>query len=447
MAITVSFTSLGCDKNLVDSEVMLGLINDAGYQVIADDSKADVIIINTCSFINDAKQESIDNIIELGEYKQTGNCKVLIVTGCLAQRYKGDVIKELPEVDAVVGTGSYEDIIDVIKEALDGKKVERIGDINFELTNKKRIISTPGYYEYLKIAEGCNNHCTYCIIPKIRGKYRSKDINMVIEEAKELAKNGVSELLIVAQDTTKYGIDLYDKKMLPTLLKELCKIDGIEWIRLLYCYPEEITDELIEVMATEDKICNYVDMPIQHSNTQVLKRMARRSTKEELLDVISNMRKRIPDIAIRTTLITGFPGETEEEFDDMYEFVKEVEFDRLGVFSYSQEEDTKAAEMDDQVDDEIKEYRKDKIMMLQKGIAENNAKKMVGKQLRVMIDGKLPEEDDVYCGRSYKDAPDIDGIIFVKTGQRFLSGDIVDVKIVGSFEYDLIGEVLDEYSK
>lgn len=448
MSIKISFTSLGCDKNLVDSEVMLGLIDAEGYRVVNEDGDADVIIVNTCCFINDAKEESIQNILELSEFKEDGNCKALIVTGCMAERYKDEIFKELPEVDAVVGTGSYEKIIEVIKETLEGKKVSRFDSIDVTSEGKhKRLISTPGYYEYIKIAEGCNNHCTYCIIPKLRGKYRSRKIEDIVEEAKELVSHGVKEIILVAQDTTRYGEDLYGKKNLPALLEALSEIEDIKWIRLLYCYPEEITDELIDAMKRLDKVCNYLDMPIQHANTKVLKRMARRSTREQLVEVIGKLRKEIPDIALRTTLITGFPGESEEDFEDMLNFVKEMRFDRLGAFAYSQEEGTKAAEFEDQVDEETKELRKDLIMKAQKSISEEISKSAEGAILDVMIDGRIPEENNIYCGRTYKDAPDIDGMIFVNSEDTYYSGDFTTVKVTGSYEYDLIGEELDEHSK
>lgn len=448
LSVKISFTSLGCDKNLVDSEVMLGLIDDEGFQVVDDDAAADVIIVNTCCFINDAKEESIENILELSNFKVEGNCKSLIVTGCMAERYKDEIFKELPEVDGVVGTGSYERIIEVIKESLEGKKVSRYDSIH-ELKDepRKRLISTPGYYEYIKIAEGCDNHCTYCIIPKLRGKYRSRKIENIVDEAKQLVAQGVKEIILVAQDTTRYGEDLYGKKNLPALLEELSKIEDLKWIRLFYCYPEEITDELIMAMKNLDKVCNYLDMPIQHANNNILRRMARRSSREKLVEVISKLRKEIPDIAIRTTLITGFPGETDEEFEDMLNFIKEMRFDRLGAFTYSQEEDTVAATFEDQVDEEVKEKRKDIIMETQRIISQEKSNEAVGRELDVMIDGRIPDEADIYCGRTYKDAPDVDGIIFVNSKNAYMSGDFIRAKVEGSHEYDLIGEELDEHSK
>jgi len=447
LTLKISFISLGCDKNLVDSEVMLYLLNQAGFSLISDESQADVIVINTCCFIQDAKEESIENILEAAEYKKDGNCKAIIVTGCLAERYKDEILSEMPEVDAIVGTASYREIVEVIKEVMAGKKVEKFSDINISLSDdSERILSTAGYYAYLKIAEGCDNACTYCVIPKIRGKYRSRSMESLIKEAKNLVNQGVQELIIVAQDTTRYGVDLYGEKRLPILLKELCKIEDLKWIRLLYTYPEEITDNLIEVMATEEKICNYLDMPIQHSNNAVLKRMGRKSTKEALIQLINKLRDKIPDICLRTTLITGFPGETEEEFEDMKEFVKTMKFDRLGVFSYSKEEGTPASRLKDQIPKKIKEQRKNILMALQRQICAEKSKEFIGKHLEVLIDGKIAGED-VYCGRTYRDAPDIDGMVFVKTKGELLSGEFVKVKITEAEEYDLVGEIIDEFTE
>jgi ribosomal protein S12 methylthiotransferase len=447
LTLNISFISLGCDKNLVDSEVMLYLLKKAGFSLISDESLADIIVINTCCFIQDAKEESIENILEAAEYKKHGNCKILIVTGCMAERYKEEILSEIPEVDAIVGTTSYKEIVDVVKEAIKGKKVQKFSDINIRLNEQyERILTTAGYYGYLKISEGCNNACTYCVIPKIRGTYRSRSIESLIKEVNYLVNQGVRELIIVAQDTTRYGIDLYGEKRLPMLLKELCKIEDLKWIRLLYTYPEEITDELIEVIATENKICNYLDMPIQHSNNFVLKRMGRKSTREDLIILINKLRERIPDICLRTTLITGFPGETDEEFEDMKEFVKTMKFDRLGVFAYSKEEGTPAAKMKNQIPKKIKDYRKDIIMDMQRLICAEKSKEFVGKTMEVLIDGKIAGED-VYCGRTYRDAPDIDGLVFVKTKNEFLSGEFVQVKISQAQEYDLIGEIIDEFSQ
>lgn len=439
--MNILFISLGCDKNLVDSEVMLGLINQKGYIITNDENEADIIVVNTCCFINDAKEESINTILEMAELKKTANLKALIVTGCLAQRYKKEIQEEIKEVDAVVGTSSYENIVKVIEEALEGKVSESFEDIDVSPeVESKRVLTTGGYYSYLKIAEGCDKHCTYCIIPKIRGKFRSVPMERLLAEARSLAEQGVKELMLVAQETTLYGVDLYGEKSLHKLLKELCKIDGIEWIRILYCYPEEITDDLIQVMKEEDKICNYLDMPIQHASDNILKRMGRRTNRQELIDIVTKLRREIPDISLRTTLITGFPGETKEDHEQLLEFVDQMEFDRLGVFTYSPEEDTPAASMAEQIEEEVKEERKDEIMSLQQEIAFERAEKMVGRTLKVMIEGRLPE-DNVYIGRTYMDAPNIDGYIFVNAEHEFMSGDFVTVKVTGAKDYDLTAEI------
>lgn len=439
--MNILFISLGCDKNLVDSEVMLGLINQKGYIITNDENEADIIVVNTCCFINDAKEESINTILEMAELKKTANLKALIVTGCLAQRYKKEIQEEIKEVDAVVGTSSYENIVKVIEEALEGKVSESFEDIDVSPeVESKRVLTTGGYYSYLKIAEGCDKHCTYCIIPKIRGKFRSVPMRRLLAEARSLAEQGVKELMLVAQETTLYGVDLYGEKSLHKLLKELCKIDGIEWIRILYCYPEEITDDLIQVMKEEDKICNYLDMPIQHASDNILKRMGRRTNRQELIDIVTKLRREIPDISLRTTLITGFPGETKEDHEQLLEFVDQMEFDRLGVFTYSPEEDTPAATMSEQIEEEVKEERKDEIMSLQQEIAFERAEKMVGRTLKVMIEGRLPE-DNVYIGRTYMDAPNIDGYIFVNAEHEFMSGDFVTVKVTGAKDYDLTAEI------
>ena len=435
--MNILFISLGCDKNLVDSEVMLGLINQKGYIITNDENEADIIVVNTCCFINDAKEESINTILEMAELKKTANLKALIVTGCLAQRYKKEIQEEIKEVDAVVGTSSYENIVKVIEEALEGKVSESFEDIDVSPeVESKRVLTTGGYYSYLKIAEGCDKHCTYCIIPKIRGKFRSVPMERLLAEARSLAEQGVKELMLVAQETTLYGVDLYGEKSLHKLLKELCKIDGIEWIRILYCYPEEITDDLIQVMKEEDKICNYLDMPIQHASDNILKRMGRRTNRQELIDIVTKLRREIPDISLRT----GFPGETKEDHEQLLEFVDQMEFDRLGVFTYSPEEDTPAATMSEQIEEEVKEERKDEIMSLQQEIAFERAEKMVGRTLKVMIEGRLPE-DNVYIGRTYMDAPNIDGYIFVNAEHEFMSGDFVTVKVTGAKDYDLTAEI------
>lgn len=440
--MNVLFISLGCDKNLVDSEVMIGLLADKGYQMTDDETQADVIVINTCCFIHDAKEESIQTILEMAEYKKTGTLKALIVTGCLAQRYQEEILEEIPEVDEVLGTTSYDKIVDAIQEALEGKSGVRIEDIDaLPLPDTKRLVTTGGHFAYLKIAEGCDKHCTYCIIPKIRGNYRSVPMERLVKEAKDLAEDGVKELILVAQETTIYGTDLYGEKSLHRLLRELCKIDGIRWIRILYCYPEEIDDSLIQVMKEEPKICHYLDLPIQHASTEILRRMGRRTSREDLEEIIGKLRREIPDIAIRTTLITGFPGETKEQHEELMDFVDQMEFDRLGVFTYSPEEGTPAAQMEDQIPEEVKEDRQAELMELQQEIAFDLAEDMIGREVLVMIEGKVADEN-AYVGRTYKDAPNVDGLIFVNTDEELMSGDFARVKVTGAAEYDLIGELM-----
>ena len=442
----ILFISLGCDKNLVDTEKMLGLLGSEGFQFTDSEEEADIIVINTCCFIGDAKEESVSTILDMARYKEEGNCKALIVTGCLAQRYQQEILTEIPEVDGILGTTSYDQIASMVKRILE-KKEEHISffrDIDaLPKTEKGRIVTTGGYYAFLKIAEGCDKRCTYCIIPSLRGHYRSVPMEDLIEEAKDLAGKGVKELILVAQETTLYGSDLYGKKMLPALLKELAKIPGIQWIRIQYCYPEEITDELIQVIKEEDKVCHYLDIPIQHASDAVLKRMGRRTTQAELKAIIGKLRREIPDIAIRTTLISGFPGETEEDHRQLMEFVDEMEFERLGVFPYSLEEDTPAALMPDQITQELKEERRDQIMELQQEIAFQKAEDLVGEVLEVMIEGKVADEP-VYVGRTYMDSPNVDGLIFVNGDRELLSGDFVRVRVTGASEYDLIGEIEDE---
>ena len=440
--MNIFFVSLGCDKNLVDSEVMLGLLDAKGYQIVDDETLADVMVINTCCFIHDAKEESIQTILDMARYKEEGRLKALVVTGCLAQRYKQEIIDEIPEVDVVLGTTSYDKIVEAVEEALEGKSEVELADINaLPLPETKRLVTTGGHYAYLKIAEGCDKHCTYCIIPKVRGNYRSVPMERLIKEAQELADQGVKELILVAQETTVYGQDIYGEKSLHKLLKELCQIKGIRWIRVLYCYPEEIYDELIQTMKEEKKICHYLDLPIQHASDRVLKRMGRRTTKQELVDIIGRLRREIPDIFLRTTLISGFPGETQEDHEELMEFVDEIEFDRLGVFPYSAEEDTPAATMEDQIPEEVKEARRDEIMELQQEIAFDNAENMIGREMLVMIEGKVADEN-AYVGRTYRDAPNVDGLIFINTEEELISGDFAKVKITGALEYDLIGELL-----
>ncbi|MFI3171652.1 MAG: 30S ribosomal protein S12 methylthiotransferase RimO [Eubacteriales bacterium] len=438
----ILFISLGCDKNLVDSEVMLGMLASRGYQMTDDESTADIIVINTCCFIHDAKEESIQNILEMSEYRKNGSAKVLVVTGCLAERYKEEIIEEIPEVDAILGTTSYDKILEAIDEALEGQASIKMQSIDaLPIVDTKRLVTTGGHFAYLKIAEGCDKHCTYCIIPKIRGNFRSVPMERILKEAEELAEQGVRELILVAQETTVYGQDLYGKKTLPELLKKLCQISGLYWVRILYCYPEEITEELIQVIKEEDKICKYLDLPIQHASDDILKRMGRRTSKEQLITIINRLREEIPEIALRTSLITGFPGETQEQHEELMNFVDEMEFDRLGVFTYSPEENTPAAIMDNQIEESIKEDRQAEIMELQQEISFDLAEDMIGRELLVMVEGKVADEN-VYVGRTYKDAPNVDGFIFINTGEELVSGDFVKVKVSGALEYDLIGEMI-----
>lgn len=441
MANKIMLVSLGCDKNLVDSEMMLGMLSDAGFVITDLEEEADVVIVNTCCFINDAKEESIETILSMGELKKEGHLKGLVVCGCLGERYKEEIFKEIPEVDAIVGTTSFDDIVEAVNGCLNKKtKIEFYKDISAPcITGKKRLVSTGGHYGYLKIAEGCDKHCTYCIIPKIRGNYRSVPMENLLSEARELVAGGVQELILVAQETTLYGTDLYGKKSLPELLKKLCEIDELRWIRILYCYPEEIDNELIKVMKEEDKICKYLDIPIQHASDAVLKRMGRRTNQQDIRDVVAKLRSNIPGICIRTTLITGFPGETEEDYEELYRFVNEMEFDRLGVFTYSQEENTPAAIMEDQVPDDVKEFRRDELMELQQVISYEKSQEREGKTYLVTIEGKDTNED-VYVGRTYMDAPGVDGYVFINTDRNLMSGDFLEVKITGFNEYDLIGE-------
>lgn len=443
----VLFISLGCDKNLADSEEMLGLLTGNGHEIVDSEEEAEVIVINTCCFIHDAKEESVENILEMAEYKKTGTCKVLIVTGCMAQRYKSEIIEEIPEVDAVLGTTSYMDILKAIEEACQGRHFQEFRDINeLPADSGRRVLTTGGHYGYLKIAEGCDKHCTYCIIPSLRGSFRSVPQERLIAQAEHMAEQGVKELILVAQETTMYGTDLYGKKTLHLLLKELCKIKGIRWIRVLYCYPEEIYDELIQVMKEEKKICHYLDLPIQHASDRILKRMGRRTTRAQLTATIEKLRKEIPDIVLRTTLITGFPGETEEDHQELMEFVDEMEFDRLGAFTYSPEEGTPAETMEDQIPEEIKEERRDEIMELQQEISLEKGNDRIGQELLVMIEGKVSGES-AYIARTYGDAPKVDGYIFVQTGELLMTGDFAKVRVTGALEYDLIGELADEYTE
>ena len=440
--MNILFISLGCDKNLVDSEVKLGLLDKKGYQIVDSEEDADIIVVNTCCFIHDAKEESIQTILEMAEYKKEGKLKALIVTGCLAQRYQQEIIDEIPEVDAVLGTTSYDHIVEAVEEALAGNGHVVLEDVDaLPDVKEKRLVTTGGHYAYMKIAEGCDKHCTYCIIPKLRGNYRSVPMEKLLAEAKDLADQGVKELILVAQETTVYGKDLYGEKSLHKLLRELCKISGIQWIRILYCYPEEIYDELIQTIKEENKVCHYLDLPIQHASDAVLKRMGRRTSKAQLVEIIEKLRKEIPDISLRTTLITGFPGETQEQHEELKDFVDEMEFDRLGVFTYSPEEDTPAATMTEQIPEEVKEDRQAELMELQQEIAFDLAEDMVGREVLVMIEGKVADEN-AYVGRTYKDAPNVDGLIFINTDEELMSGDFARVRVTGALEYDLIGELI-----
>ena len=443
----ILFISLGCDKNLADSEEMLGLLTANGHKIVDSEEEADAIVINTCCFIHDAKEESVNTILEMAEYKKSGTCKALIVTGCMAQRYKEEITQEIPEVDAVLGTTSYGDIVKALNEVQTGNVFQEFRDIN-ELPEDcgHRVITTGGHFGYLKIAEGCDKHCTYCIIPSLRGKFRSVPEERLLKQAEYMASQGVKELILVAQETTVYGTDLYGKKTLHLLLKKLCQIKGIRWIRVLYCYPEEIYDELIQVMKEEPKICHYLDLPIQHASDKILRRMGRRTSKQQLIDIITKLRREIPDIVLRTSLITGFPGETEEDHQELMEFVDEIEFDRLGVFTYSPEEGTPAETMEGQVPEEVKEARRDEIMELQQEISLDKGNGRIGQEVLVMIEGKVSGES-AYIGRTYGDAPKVDGYIFVQTGELLVTGDFAKVTVTGALEYDLIGELTDEYTK
>ncbi|MCQ2509610.1 MAG: 30S ribosomal protein S12 methylthiotransferase RimO [Lachnospiraceae bacterium] len=441
----ILFISLGCDKNLVDSEHMLGKLSSHGHVVVDDENEAEVIVINTCCFIHDAKEESIANILEMAEYRKDGNCRCLIVTGCMAERYRQEIIDEIPEVDAVIGTNSYDEIQKAIEACQAGERSVIMKPLTGLPDNeKKRIVTTGGHYEYLKIAEGCDKHCTYCIIPSLRGRFRSVPMEELLEEAAKMADDGVQELILVAQETTIYGKDIYGEKSLHILLKKLCEIEGIHWIRILYCYPEEIYPELIEVMRDEPKICHYLDLPIQHANDTILKRMGRRTTKQELIDIITELRTQIPDIVLRTSLITGFPGETPEQHEEMMEFVDEMEFDRLGVFTYSPEEGTPAAEFPDQVDEETKLDWQDELLSLQQEVSYDNGTERIGQVLEVMVEGFVPDENAYVC-RTYADTPGVDGYFFMTSPEQLNSGDFVMARVTGASEYDLIGEhVTDE---
>ena len=439
----IMFISLGCDKNLVDTEMMLGMLAEKGYQFTDDEQEAEIVVVNTCCFIGDAKEESINTLIEIGQLKETANVKMLIAAGCLAQRYRKEIREQIPEVDVIIGTMAIDKIVEAVEEYQTKQYTTFVEDIDrTPVSGKKRVVTTGGHYAYMKIAEGCDKRCSYCIIPKVRGSYRSIPMETLLKEANTLVEQGVKELILVAQETTLYGTDLYGKKSLPELLRKLSEIRGLYWIRILYCYPEEITEELIDTIAELPKVCHYLDIPIQHASDKILKRMGRRTNQQQLKDKIAMIRSKIPDMCLRTTLITGFPGESQEDHEQSMAFVDEMEFDRLGVFTYSPEEDTPAAVMPDQIDEEVKEQRRDAVMELQQEVSLDKSEEMVGKVIDCLIEGKI-EDDDTYVGRSYKDAPNVDGFVFVKTGANLMSGDIVKVRIDGAMEYDLIGSLCD----
>ena len=436
------FISLGCDKNLVDSEFMIGMLTQEGIELTDNEEDADIIIVNSCCFIGDAKEESINTILEMAEYRKHGKCKSLIVTGCLSQRYQDEVLKEIPEVDAILGTNSYDSIFEAVKETLDHHKYQNLHTLEgLPSLNTKRVVTTGGHFAYLKISEGCNKNCTYCVIPSVRGRYRSVPMEELAAQARELAAGGVKELILVAQETTLYGVDLYGKKSLHLLLDELNKIDGLFWIRIMYCYPEEIYEELIDSIIRNKKVCHYLDLPIQHCNDDILKRMNRKTTKQDIIDIANHLRERIPDITLRTTLICGFPGETAEAHEELMQFVNDMEFDRLGAFTYSPEEGTKAFDMPDQVDEETKAEWQADVMELQEEVIFDKNETLKGMETYAFIEGRVADEN-AYIGRTYRDAPNVDGYIFINTDEELMTGDIVKVKVVGAYEYDLIGEIL-----
>lgn len=444
--LKIALESLGCSKNLMDAEIMTGILKEKGYEFVEEFDEADIIIVNTCGFIRDAKQESIDTIVELSQLKEVGKLKYLIVTGCLAQRYADELLEEIPEIDAIVGTGNFMNISEIIDRLESEKNVTEIGNIEFAFDETlPRYVSTPEHMAYLKIGEGCSNHCTYCIIPKLRGKYRSRKIEDIVEEAKTLAAEGAKELVVIAQDTTRYGEDLYGEAKLAELLEELAGIEGIKWIRIMYSYPESITEKLIDVIATHDNICSYFDMPIQHASNRVLKRMNRRTSKEDIRSKVEMIRSKIPDAVIRTTVIVGFPGETEEDLEELIEFMKEIKFDRLGAFAYSREEDTPADRMDGHMDEEIKEERRDRVMMVQQAISEEINQKREDKVFEVLIEEEA--EDSVYVGRTQGDAEEIDSVVYVNSDEELEIGSFVNVYITEAMEYDLIGDVVDELAE
>lgn len=441
--LKIALESLGCSKNLVDAEIMMGILNRKGYKLVGEFEEADIILVNTCGFIESAKQESIDTILDLAQLKENGNLKLLIVTGCLAQRYAKELQAEIPEIDAIVGTGSYQQIDEIIANLEKENNIVSLNDIEFAYNEDlPRYVTTPEYMAYLKIGEGCDNHCTYCIIPKLRGRYRSRKMEDIIKEAKDLASKGVKELVVIAQDTTKYGLDLYGEVKLPQLLEELAQIDGIKWIRIMYSYPESITEELVKVMKKYDNICNYFDMPIQHASNKVLKLMNRHTTKEDIKSKVEMIRKYIPDATLRTTIIVGFPGETDEDFNELVEFAKDMKFDRLGAFAYSREEDTPADKLPNHLDEDVKLQRRDQLMLVQQEISQNLNAQKIDNEYEVLIEEQI--EDKVYIGRTQGDAEEIDSIVYVKSENQLEIGSFVKVKINNALEYDLMGDVVNE---
>jgi ribosomal protein S12 methylthiotransferase len=431
--LSISFVSLGCDKNLVDSEKMLGKLDRYGFHFTDTPEEADIAVVNTCCFIHDAKEESINTLLEMAELKENGRLKILIAAGCLAQRYREEILKEIPQVDALIGTMETESIVEVLEKLLGNSFETNAPDLTVG-----RSLTTGGHFAYLKIAEGCDKYCTYCVIPSVRGRYTSVPVEALVAEATKLAEDGVKELILVAQETTRYGMDLYGEKQLPRLLRALALISGIVWIRLLYCYPEEITEELIDTIAEEPKICHYLDIPIQHASDDILKRMGRQTTREDIVSRIRRIRERIPDICLRTTFISGFPGETPQDHQMVMDFVSDMQFDRLGVFTYSKEEGTPAAKMKDQVPKRVKEKRRKEIMLLQQDIAFAKAEEMKGRKLYVMVEGKAVDQD-VYVTRTYRDAPEVDGYLFLQSDESYMTGDYVEVEVIGANAYDLIG--------
>lgn len=446
--LNVGMISLGCDKNRVDAELMLGILSNDRFNIVNDAAAAHIIIVNTCGFIESAKQESINTILEIGRYKEEGNCRVLIASGCLAERYSSELLSEIPELDAVVGVGNYMGIEAVIDRILGGERAfKETENINYDVDfNAERVLTTPEYSAYVKIAEGCNNRCSYCIIPRLRGIYRSRSLDKITAEVETLANNGTKEIILVAQDVTKYGIDLYGKKMLSNLLNRLSKIQGIEWIRLLYCYPEDVDDNLIEEIKKNEKVCKYIDIPLQHINDEILKNMRRISRKKDILALIKKLREEIPEIVIRTTFIVGFPGETGDMFDELYDFVRDYRMDKIGVFTYSQEEGTDAALFEDQVEEKTKKLRQKKLISLQKKISREKNKDRVGKTYKVLVESI--NKDNMLIGRTDGDSPEIDGYVYIRNiSDNYKPGTFIYVKIVESLDYDLVGEVCYESCK